>query len=185
MALCAVCRPAHGIYSRICKLDITLVLTMSLMIFICHVLIACCHWSQGPSSHIWEGKREEEKTLSFISSLSYHSQLSLSHNNCDILTITQTEMLLFSDVVMWLFMSQVTLSQFFIAHALCLQMAGGIFTNLDNLFNVDCSNVHPLVCHLCHEQYQTPCLLDCYHIFCARCLSGRTNDSRLSCPLCG
>ncbi|XP_070706361.1 RING finger protein 207 [Pempheris klunzingeri] len=64
-------------------------------------------------------------------------------------------------------------------------MAGGIFTNLDNLCNVDCSNVHPLVCHLCHEQYQSPCLLDCYHIFCARCLRGRTNDSRLSCPLCG
>ncbi|KAM3877740.1 LOW QUALITY PROTEIN: RING finger protein 207 [Diretmus argenteus] len=64
-------------------------------------------------------------------------------------------------------------------------MAGGIFTHLDNLCNVDCTNVHPLVCHLCHEQYQHPCLLDCYHIFCARCLLGRTNDSRLSCPLCG
>ncbi|XP_042365390.1 RING finger protein 207 isoform X1 [Plectropomus leopardus] len=64
-------------------------------------------------------------------------------------------------------------------------MAGGIFTNLDNLCNVDCANVHPLMCHLCHEQYQSPCLLDCYHIFCARCLRGRTNDSRLSCPLCG
>ncbi|XP_053171865.1 RING finger protein 207 [Scomber japonicus] len=64
-------------------------------------------------------------------------------------------------------------------------MAGVIFTNLDNLCNVDCTNVHPLVCHLCHEQYQSPCLLDCYHIFCARCLRGRTNDSRLSCPLCG
>ncbi|XP_074495241.1 RING finger protein 207 isoform X1 [Sebastes fasciatus] len=64
-------------------------------------------------------------------------------------------------------------------------MAGGIFTNLDNLCNVDCTNVHPLVCHLCHEQYQAPCLLDCYHIFCARCLRGRTNDSRLCCPLCG
>ncbi|KAM6947254.1 RING finger protein 207 isoform 1-T2 [Lycodopsis pacificus] len=64
-------------------------------------------------------------------------------------------------------------------------MAGGIFNNLDNLFNVDCTTVHPLVCHLCHEQYQSPCLLDCYHIFCARCLRGRTNDSRLSCPLCG
>ncbi|XP_040890871.1 RING finger protein 207 [Toxotes jaculatrix] len=60
-------------------------------------------------------------------------------------------------------------------------MAGGIFTSLD----VDCTNIHPLVCHLCHEQYQSPCLLDCYHIFCARCLRGRTNDSRLSCPLCG
>uniref|UniRef100_A0A667ZU62 RING finger protein 207 n=1 Tax=Myripristis murdjan TaxID=586833 RepID=A0A667ZU62_9TELE len=64
-------------------------------------------------------------------------------------------------------------------------MAGGIFTHLDNLCSVDCTNVHPLVCHLCHEQYQHPCLLDCYHIFCARCLRGRTNDSRLSCPLCG
>ncbi|XP_070815740.1 RING finger protein 207 [Chaetodon trifascialis] len=65
-------------------------------------------------------------------------------------------------------------------------MAGGIFTNLDlNFCNVDCSSVHPLVCHLCHEQYQSPCLLDCYHIFCARCLRGRTIDSRLSCPLCG
>ncbi|XP_067359442.1 LOW QUALITY PROTEIN: RING finger protein 207 [Channa argus] len=64
-------------------------------------------------------------------------------------------------------------------------MAGEIFTNLDNLCNVDCTNAHPLVCHLCHEQYKCPCLLDCYHIFCARCLRGRTNDSRLSCPLCG
>ncbi|XP_061687964.1 RING finger protein 207 isoform X1 [Syngnathoides biaculeatus] len=64
-------------------------------------------------------------------------------------------------------------------------MAGGILSNLDNLCNVDCANVHPLVCHLCHEQYQSPCLLDCYHIFCARCLLGRTNDGRLGCPLCG
>ncbi|KAM7006140.1 RING finger protein 207 isoform 3-T4 [Tautogolabrus adspersus] len=63
-------------------------------------------------------------------------------------------------------------------------MAGSIFPNLDNLCSVD-SNIHPLVCHLCNEQYQSPCLLDCYHIFCARCLRGRTNDSRLSCPLCG
>ncbi|XP_022617108.1 RING finger protein 207 [Seriola dumerili] len=64
-------------------------------------------------------------------------------------------------------------------------MAGGIFTNLDSQCNVDCTNVHPLMCHMCHEQYQSPCLLDCYHIFCARCLRGRTNDSRLTCPLCG
>ncbi|XP_043978557.1 RING finger protein 207-like isoform X1 [Gambusia affinis] len=64
-------------------------------------------------------------------------------------------------------------------------MAGGIFSNVGNLFEVDCANVHPLVCHLCQEQYKSPCLLDCYHIFCARCLRGRTNDCRLSCPLCG
>uniref|UniRef100_A0A3B3V6R2 RING finger protein 207 n=1 Tax=Poecilia latipinna TaxID=48699 RepID=A0A3B3V6R2_9TELE len=63
-------------------------------------------------------------------------------------------------------------------------MAGGIFSNVGNLFEVDCAIVHPLVCHLCHEQYKSPCLLDCYHIFCARCLRGRTNDCRLSCPLC-
>uniref|UniRef100_A0A3P8NJ27 RING finger protein 207 n=1 Tax=Astatotilapia calliptera TaxID=8154 RepID=A0A3P8NJ27_ASTCA len=64
-------------------------------------------------------------------------------------------------------------------------MAGGIFNNLGSLCKVDCANVHPLMCHLCHEQYQSPCLLDCYHIFCARCLRGRTIDNRLSCPLCG
>ncbi|CAL8336701.1 unnamed protein product [Lota lota] len=64
-------------------------------------------------------------------------------------------------------------------------MAGEIFTNVDSLCNVECTNLHPLVCHLCHEQYKHPCLLDCYHIFCARCLCGRTNEGRLSCPLCG
>uniref|UniRef100_A0A8C7Z210 RING finger protein 207 n=1 Tax=Oryzias sinensis TaxID=183150 RepID=A0A8C7Z210_9TELE len=64
-------------------------------------------------------------------------------------------------------------------------MAGGIFGGLENLCVVDCASAHPLVCHLCREQYKSPCLLDCYHIFCARCLRGRTNDSRLGCPLCG
>ncbi|CAL8351970.1 unnamed protein product [Gadus morhua 'NCC'] len=65
------------------------------------------------------------------------------------------------------------------------KMAGEIFTNVDSLCNVECTNLHPLVCHLCHEQYKHPCLLDCYHIFCARCLCGQTNEGRLSCPLCG
>ncbi|XP_014022099.1 RING finger protein 207 isoform X1 [Salmo salar] len=65
------------------------------------------------------------------------------------------------------------------------KMAGGVLSPLDNLCGVDCANVHPLFCHLCHEQYQHPCLLDCYHIFCARCLQGRANESRLNCPLCG
>ncbi|XP_013871479.1 RING finger protein 207 [Austrofundulus limnaeus] len=65
------------------------------------------------------------------------------------------------------------------------KMSGGIFSSLGNLCDVDCATVHPLVCHLCHEQYKSPCLLDCYHIFCARCLRGRTSDCRLSCPLCG
>ncbi|KAM9758759.1 RING finger protein 207 isoform 1-T2 [Menidia menidia] len=64
-------------------------------------------------------------------------------------------------------------------------MSGGIFSSSGNLCEVNSANVHPLVCHLCHEQYKSPCLLDCYHIFCARCLRDRTNDGRLSCPLCG
>ncbi|KAL7859914.1 hypothetical protein SRHO_G00150610 [Serrasalmus rhombeus] len=64
-------------------------------------------------------------------------------------------------------------------------MSGGIFSPLDNLFDPDSANCHPLVCHLCHEQYEHPCLLDCYHTFCASCLRGRAVDSRLTCPLCG
>uniref|UniRef100_A0A4W4EXR0 RING finger protein 207 n=1 Tax=Electrophorus electricus TaxID=8005 RepID=A0A4W4EXR0_ELEEL len=64
-------------------------------------------------------------------------------------------------------------------------MSGGIFSPLDNLFDLDSANCHPLVCYLCHEQYGHPCLLDCYHTFCANCLRGRAVDSRLTCPLCG
>ncbi|XP_030625888.1 RING finger protein 207 [Chanos chanos] len=64
-------------------------------------------------------------------------------------------------------------------------MSGGIFSPLDNLYDLDSANCHPLVCHLCHEQYEHPCLLDCYHTFCASCLRGRAVDSRLTCPLCG
>ncbi|XP_072334195.1 RING finger protein 207 isoform X4 [Scyliorhinus torazame] len=64
-------------------------------------------------------------------------------------------------------------------------MSGGIFSPLDNLHDLDNANCHPLVCHLCYEQYEHPCLLDCYHTFCAICLRGRAADGRLSCPLCG
>ncbi|XP_041130507.1 RING finger protein 207-like isoform X1 [Polyodon spathula] len=63
-------------------------------------------------------------------------------------------------------------------------MSGGIFSPLDNLYNLDNTSCHPLVCHLCHEQYEQPCLLDCYHTFCASCLRGRALDGRLTCPLC-
>uniref|UniRef100_A0A8C2GSY7 RING finger protein 207 n=1 Tax=Cyprinus carpio TaxID=7962 RepID=A0A8C2GSY7_CYPCA len=64
-------------------------------------------------------------------------------------------------------------------------MSGDIFSPLDNLYDLDSANCHPLVCHLCQEQYEHPCLLDCYHTFCASCLRGRAVDSRLTCPLCG
>ncbi|KTF87775.1 hypothetical protein cypCar_00013606 [Cyprinus carpio] len=63
-------------------------------------------------------------------------------------------------------------------------MSGEIFSSLDNLYDLDSANCHPLVCHLCQEQYEHPCLLDCYHTFCASCLRGRAVDSRLTCPLC-
>uniref|UniRef100_A0A3P8XAG7 RING finger protein 207 n=1 Tax=Esox lucius TaxID=8010 RepID=A0A3P8XAG7_ESOLU len=64
-------------------------------------------------------------------------------------------------------------------------MSGGIFCPLDNLYDPDSANCHPLVCHLCHEQYEQPCLLDCYHTFCASCLRGRAVEGKLTCPLCG
>ncbi|KAM8927137.1 RING finger protein 207 [Pelodytes ibericus] len=64
-------------------------------------------------------------------------------------------------------------------------MSGEIFSPLDNLQDLDKAHCHPLACILCHEQYEHPCLLDCYHNFCASCLRGRAIESRLTCPLCG
>ncbi|XP_063293271.1 RING finger protein 207 [Pelobates fuscus] len=64
-------------------------------------------------------------------------------------------------------------------------MSGEIFSPLDNLHDLEKVNCHPLACFLCHEQYEHPCLLDCYHNFCASCLRGRAIDNRLTCPLCG
>ncbi|NXL27633.1 RN207 protein, partial [Glaucidium brasilianum] len=64
-------------------------------------------------------------------------------------------------------------------------MAGGIFSLLGSCSELEKANCHPLVCLLCHEPYQHPCLLDCYHNFCASCLRGRASDGRLRCPLCG
>ncbi|KAL2090464.1 hypothetical protein ACEWY4_012727 [Coilia grayii] len=64
-------------------------------------------------------------------------------------------------------------------------MSGGIFPASERLWEPEYASCHPLVCLLCHGQYQQPCLLDCYHIFCASCLRGRARDNRLSCPLCG
>lgn len=58
------------------------------------------------------------------------------------------------------------------------QMSGALFAPLEG------PGGHPLVCPLCHAQYERPCLLDCFHHFCAGCLRGRAADGRLSCPLC-
>ena len=46
-------------------------------------------------------------------------------------------------------------------------------------------NRNPLLCLLCNQAFQNPCLLACYHTFCAACLRGRAVDGKLACPLCG
>ncbi|XP_047581898.1 RING finger protein 207 isoform X2 [Lutra lutra] len=63
-------------------------------------------------------------------------------------------------------------------------MSGAIFTPLEGLGALDAASGHPLVCPLCHAQFERPCLLDCFHDFCTGCLRGRATDGRLSCPLC-
>ncbi|XP_023391390.1 RING finger protein 207 [Pteropus vampyrus] len=63
-------------------------------------------------------------------------------------------------------------------------MSGAIFAPLEGPDAVDAASGHPLVCPLCHAQYERPCLLDCFHHFCAGCLRGRAADGRLACPLC-
>ncbi|KAM5320319.1 RING finger protein 207 isoform 2-T2 [Glossophaga mutica] len=63
-------------------------------------------------------------------------------------------------------------------------MSGAIFAPLEGPGALDAASGHPLVCPLCHAQYERPCLLDCFHHFCAGCLRGRAADGRLACPLC-
>lgn len=43
---------------------------------------------------------------------------------------------------------------------------------------------NPLLCPICHDYFTEPCILSCYHTFCARCLRGREQDRRLVCPFC-
>ena len=51
--------------------------------------------------------------------------------------------------------------------------------------NVAEFNRNPLLCLLCNQAFQNPCLLACYHTFCAACLKGRVVEGKLACPLCG
>ncbi|BES91580.1 RING finger protein 207-like [Nesidiocoris tenuis] len=43
----------------------------------------------------------------------------------------------------------------------------------------------PLLCYVCKDYYSEPCLLTCYHTFCARCLQNKAVDNKISCPICG
>ncbi|EHB16679.1 RING finger protein 207 [Heterocephalus glaber] len=63
-------------------------------------------------------------------------------------------------------------------------MSGAIFAPLEGPGAPDPASSHPLVCPLCHVQYERLCLLDCFHDFCAGCLRGRAVDGRLAYPLC-
>ncbi|XP_011862094.1 PREDICTED: RING finger protein 207-like isoform X2 [Vollenhovia emeryi] len=44
---------------------------------------------------------------------------------------------------------------------------------------------NPLTCGVCHDYYNEPCLLSCFHTFCARCIHGPHIDGTVKCPLCG
>ncbi|CAK9798900.1 RING finger protein 207 [Anthophora plagiata] len=43
---------------------------------------------------------------------------------------------------------------------------------------------NPLICGICHDYYNEPCLLSCFHTFCARCIRGPHLEGKLSCPMC-
>ncbi|XP_076679813.1 RING finger protein 207 isoform X3 [Andrena cerasifolii] len=44
---------------------------------------------------------------------------------------------------------------------------------------------NPFICGVCHDYYNEPCLLSCFHTFCARCIRGPHLDGKVSCPICG
>lgn len=50
-------------------------------------------------------------------------------------------------------------------------------------FNAPTRN--PLICCICDDFFKNPCLLSCYHSFCAQCLTNRSNNGLMYCPLCG
>ena len=43
-----------------------------------------------------------------------------------------------------------------------------------------------LVCQSCQKQYSDPCLLACFHSFCARCVRAHiTPEKKVVCSICG
>lgn len=50
---------------------------------------------------------------------------------------------------------------------------------------MDSQTRNPLLCFVCDNYYSEPCLLVCYHTFCAKCLQGREAERKITCPLCG
>lgn len=44
---------------------------------------------------------------------------------------------------------------------------------------------NPLTCGVCQDYYRDPCLLSCFHTFCAKCIHGPYLDGKITCPVCG
>lgn len=65
------------------------------------------------------------------------------------------------------------------------RMSGCVHPPAELLEEFDSTKWNPLQCNICSEQYQEPCILQCYHSFCARCVKNRVEDNNLTCPVCG
>ncbi|GFN77005.1 RING finger protein 207-like [Plakobranchus ocellatus] len=64
-------------------------------------------------------------------------------------------------------------------------MSGDIFQPMETQDDPDQpATRNPLLCYLCNEPYEEPCLMGCFHSFCARCLRGRSYEGKMVCPLC-
>ncbi|CAI6361240.1 unnamed protein product [Macrosiphum euphorbiae] len=44
---------------------------------------------------------------------------------------------------------------------------------------------NPLLCFLCEDYYSDPCILICFHTFCAKCIRTKNQEGKINCPLCG
>ncbi|CAG7831065.1 unnamed protein product, partial [Allacma fusca] len=51
--------------------------------------------------------------------------------------------------------------------------------------NFESCSRNPLLCLICNSIYEDPRLLACFHSFCAKCLQGRTGETKIQCPICG
>ena len=65
-----------------------------------------------------------------------------------------------------------------------LEMSGYVHPPAELLEEFDSTKWNPLQCNICSEQYQEPCILQCYHSFCAGCVRNRVEENGLTCPVC-
>ena len=67
-------------------------------------------------------------------------------------------------------------------------MSGVIFMSSDATSGdgvVETPHWNPLQCNICSEQYRDPCILQCYHSFCAECIEAKVEAGKVTCPICG